>query len=167
MNLFFFYFNRTHKGLFWNCDHNFTRHTEIKIHVHSREVLLDVIQHGLTRPVDLLMVLSERLLGVERPGQRVLLRPLSLHVAATGLLVPLYVALRPGNHIKLGSCLAFEHVLSKTSVGTTKVQTLQCRQTRVRTCTVFHLMCQAGFEFRNNREFLFPRISTSTHFNCL
>lgn len=62
------------------------------------------------------------------------------------LLLPLYVALQYINHIKFGSCLAFEHHLSK---NTDSKQQRSRPSNTDRAMSVFGLICQAGFELRN------------------
>ena len=47
-----------------------------------REVLLDVVQHGFAVPVDLLMLLGEGLLRIQRPGHHILLSSRSHHLAS-------------------------------------------------------------------------------------
>lgn len=46
------------------------------------EALLDMIQCGLVGPADLVMLLSKRVLRIQRPGHQVLLCSHSLHLAS-------------------------------------------------------------------------------------
>lgn len=72
-----------------------------------RDVLPDVVQHGLSMPVDLLVLLGEGVFRVQRPGHHILLRPRSNHLASAARRTaasPLCGS-EMNNHIRLLRCL--------------------------------------------------------------
>lgn len=109
-----------------------------------REILCDVVEQGLAPPVDLLVLLGEGLLRVQRPGHHILLSSRSHHCASAAwrtAALP-YVALGSINHIRLGrgSCPAFEHYLSKSinskQQRSRPLRIQAARINQVGTCTV-------------------------------